>query len=113
VKRLAPLTLALPSDRPCIWLGASLSPGQGSAIVPVLCSDLDEMVESVPNDTPRNATKITFPGAVSAHFQSPGDSDFFQFRAVGGSKVLVQGVSRATSDRPPTFRCNCSAPVES
>jgi len=91
---LAPLALTLPSDLPRTWLGASFSRGQGSAIVPVLCSDLDEMVESEPNDTPLKATKITFPGAVSAHFRSPGDTDYFQFRAVGGRKIMIQSFAR-------------------
>ena len=89
---LPPLMLTLP-DLPRAWLSAKFAGNQGSGMVPVLSSDLDEAVEAEPNDTPQRATKISFPGAVSAHFQS-GDIDYFQLRAAGGSKIAIQSFAR-------------------
>jgi hypothetical protein len=91
---LTPLTVAVPNDRLRLWLGAKLSQGQGSALTPLLCSDLEERVEVEPNDSLRNATKVAFPGAVSGHFQQRGDSDFYQFHASGGSKISIRGFTR-------------------
>jgi hypothetical protein len=90
---LPPLAITLP-DAPRAWLGAKRSGGKGSAIVPVLCPDNDEIVEAEPNDTPLRATKIAIPGGVSAHFQAPGDIDYFQFHAAGGSKIAIRSFAR-------------------
>ncbi|MEP6663874.1 MAG: hypothetical protein ABJC04_09445, partial [Verrucomicrobiota bacterium] len=58
----------------------------------VLVTDSTEAIESEPNDTPAQATRIKVPGGTSGRIFSGlnGDVDYFQFEAKAGEPLIVE-----------------------
>ncbi len=50
--------------------------------------------ECEPNDTAAQAQKIAIPAAVDGRIQKPGDSDYYQFHAEKGSKIVLEVQAR-------------------
>ncbi len=88
-------------DAPPIEMNASLFPktveylapkrsnGQSGWPVPVQLTDMEERVETEPNDEMSKANKITIPCGVTARFQEKGDIDYFSFDAKKGLKYRI------------------------
>jgi len=64
------------------------------AFVTLLVDDLEERVESEPNDTPLEANRIKVGCAVNGVLQRRGDQDCFAFRVVRGMRLRVETTSR-------------------
>jgi hypothetical protein len=63
----------------------------GVASWPVLLalSDLPELLEVEPNDTPERAMPLLVPCAVSGGFHKPGDQDYYRFPARNGQRLSI------------------------
>jgi hypothetical protein len=84
---LAPLTLAVPTER----LALTPRVGNGPAGWPIAVglSTHAELVEQEPNNTPEQAQRLTLPVGVTGQFLSRGDHDYFVFAARKGSKYVL------------------------
>ena len=92
-----PVTLKLPDEGGAAALGVKW-PGAragGSGFVSATVGDLEESVESEPNDTPLAATRIAAPSAVSARLQNPNDGDFYELQATKGQRLLFRARTRS------------------
>jgi hypothetical protein len=92
-----PLAVRLPEVGGAAALGVKW-PGKragGSGFVSATVADLDESVESEPNDTPPAATRITAPSAVSGRLQTPNDRDFYEIGATKGQRLLFRARARS------------------
>ncbi len=58
--------------------------------VPLLLSDLEEVLEQEPNNEPAKANRVPVPGAVSGRFQNKGDLDHFVFALKKGQRVIIE-----------------------
>jgi hypothetical protein len=93
--QLPDFPVTLPTDVDRTWLRVKYPGGQGSALVPVLCTDLPESLESKFNNTPQTANHINLPVAITGQFTRPGDQAYFEFNAAEGERISVRGQTRA------------------
>ena len=56
----------------------------------ILVTDGTELVESGPNHSPGQAMEIPVPSAISGRIDSPGNADFFRFKAKAGQQLIVE-----------------------
>ncbi len=61
--------------------------------VPVGFSDMDEMLEQEPNDTPEKAARLPFPAAVHGRLEKAGDRDYYRFTAKKGQRIEIEAQS--------------------
>jgi hypothetical protein len=94
---MGPMTFALAADcsSTAVPMGVSLPGGAGSASVTVASSDLEEYVESEPNEAADAATPATLPRAFNGRLGASRDRDVFPFTAAAGSRYLFQVQSRS------------------
>lgn len=57
--------------------------------VSILLSDMDEIVETEPNNEPGKANRVSVPGGVSGRFQEKSDLDCFVAALKKGQRVLI------------------------
>jgi hypothetical protein len=88
VEGVPPVEVAMPADKPAVQVAPK---GQGPAgwPVPVYASDLDESVETEPNNEPAKANRLTLPCGLTARFLDKGDADHFVFPAKKGVKYAI------------------------
>lgn len=91
---LKPIAMKLPADKPRIWIGAKFPQGVGSALVPVMVSDLED-ISDVGYRHSTASPVLGLPFAVSGHFQKPREAPAFAFAASSGQKVAVRGFTRS------------------
>src|SRR5262249_45101302 len=53
-------------------------------------SDLDEAMESEPNNEPARANRINVPGAITGRFEAAEDTDCYVFKAQKGKRYVIQ-----------------------
>ena len=64
-----PVAVTMPADaRGAIWVGAKMPSGQGSTPMAVLASDINEVIETEPNDTIQQPTVVTLPAGINGRF---------------------------------------------
>ena len=56
--------------------------------------ELEETVETEPNNDIQAAGELTLPVAVNGRFEATGDVDYFQFTAPAGRRIVVMGCAR-------------------
>jgi WD40 repeat protein len=56
----------------------------------ILVTDGTELIESGPNHSPGQAMEIPIPSAISGRIDSPGNADFFRFKAKAGQQLIVE-----------------------
>jgi hypothetical protein len=61
--------------------------------VPVGFSDMDELLEQEPNDTPEKAARLPFPAAVHGRLEKAGDRDYYRFAAKKGQRIEIEAQS--------------------
>ncbi len=61
--------------------------------VPVGFSDMDELLEQEPNDTPEKAARLPFPTAVHGRLEKAGDRDYYRFAAKKGQRIEIEAQS--------------------
>ena len=96
---LGDATVTLPGDASPAWVNAKFPHGQGSGFARVICSDLDEQVETKPNSTPKNANRVTIPTAITGRFTTAGELAYFELQAKEGERLSIQGQTRAIGSR--------------
>ncbi len=90
-----PRTTTVQSTSGLASVGAKIKGGVSSAIVTIAATNLDESLETEPNDKVAAATKVTIPCAVNGVLQTPGDKDHFQFDAKKGQRLVLKSFSRS------------------
>lgn len=76
-----------------IWVAPKGKSGQTGWPVPVAVSDFEEKAETEPNNSAKEANRITIPGAVTGRFQKGDDLDFYLFSAKKGQKLTIESQS--------------------
>jgi hypothetical protein len=92
VEGVAPMEVTVPSDPTIdtLWLAPRGANGLLGWPVALGVSDLDEAVETEPNNDPAKANRVGVPGAVTARFQDKGDIDHFVFAAKKGQRLIIE-----------------------
>lgn len=88
VENVVPVEVTMPADRPAVQV-APKGPGVSGWPVPVIASDVDELVEQEPNNEPAKANRLPVPCGVTARFLDKGDTDHFVFPAKKGAKYEI------------------------
>jgi hypothetical protein len=68
--------------------------------VSLAVSDLDEALETEPNNEPAKANRIKVPGAITARFETAEDVDHFVFSAKKGQRFIIE--AHTTEHNSPT-----------
>jgi hypothetical protein len=97
VEGMGPMTFALAADcsSTAVPMGVTLPGGAGSASVTVASSDLEEHIESEPNEATDALAPVTLPRAFNGRLGSTRDRDVYSFTATAGSRYLFQVQSRS------------------
>jgi hypothetical protein len=66
------------------------TPGRKSAPVPLIVSELSQILEVEPNDLPHQATLLSLPCGVNGRIGTPGDVDHFRFVAKKGEVIRLE-----------------------
>lgn len=92
VDGVSPVEVTVPADPlvDTVWVTPRGANGLHGWPVALAVSDLDEVVESEPNNDPVKANRIPVPGAITGRFLEKGDVDQFVFTAKKGQRYLVQ-----------------------
>jgi hypothetical protein len=92
VEGVAPVTVSVPKgpEQDVLWLTPTRPGAPAGWPVALVLTDLDEAVETEPNDDPAKATRVRVPGAVSARFAAKADRDHFVFTATKGQRLLIE-----------------------
>ncbi|MDB5312487.1 MAG: putative subtilase-type serine protease precursor [Gemmataceae bacterium] len=69
-------------------------PGGQTNPVPLVVTPLPLVTEAEPNDTPKEATRITLPGGVNGRIGGKRDLDHFVFKAAKGKAVRLEVFAR-------------------
>ncbi len=67
--------------------------------VPFAVDALPDGLDSEPNNTPKNAQRVSLPVIINGCIDTPGDQDLFQFEASAGDEVVAE-VSARRLDSP-------------
>lgn len=97
VEGMGPMTLALAADcaTSAVPMGVSLPGGAGSAAVTVASSDLEEFVETEPNEASEGTAAVALPQAFNGRFAAPRDRDNFHFSATNGARFRFRLQTRS------------------
>jgi hypothetical protein len=88
VDQVAAVDVVMPADREVVNVVPKAKAASGWP-VPVLASDVDEIVETEPNNEPAKAQKLTLPVGVTGRFLEKGDIDCFAFAGKKGTKYNI------------------------
>lgn len=92
VDGVAPVEIAAPADPAIEFL--SLAPRGSNGLhgwpVSVALSDIEETLETEPNEDAAKANRIAVPGAITARFEKKGDSDTFVFALKKGVRYSIE-----------------------
>ena len=88
VENVPPVEVTMPADATAIQV-APKGPGVSGWPVPVLASDVAELVELEPNNDAAHANRLPVPCGVTARFLDKGDVDYFVFTAKKGVKYAI------------------------
>lgn len=77
-----------PADDPAAST-AIAPPGSAAWPVPLLISDDEQRAEQEPNDDPKTANELPFPGGVTGRFDRRRDIDCFAVMLKGGARVRI------------------------
>jgi hypothetical protein len=87
-------TVRLPARPGLVEVPLDLGGGKMSNPVPFVVSDLPQVLEQEPNDTPEQANRITIPCGINGRISKPGDRDHFRFRGTKGQAVRFEVKAR-------------------
>jgi hypothetical protein len=92
VEGVAPVEVAVPSDPAAtvVWVAPKGPSGLSGWPVALAISDLDEQVETEPNNEPAKANRLTIPGGITGRFHQSDDTDCYVFAAKKGQKLLIE-----------------------
>jgi hypothetical protein len=89
---VAPVEVSVPNDPAVQALQVAPRGANGLHGWPVTLavSDLDELVESEPNNEAAKANRVPVPGAITARFEAADDVDHFVFAAKKGQRYVIE-----------------------
>jgi len=92
VDGVAAVDVAVPSDpaQTVVWLAPKGPSGQHGWPVPLVISDMDEMVEQEPNMEAAKGNRVALPTGVTGRFQMSDDADNYLFSAKKGQKLTIE-----------------------
>lgn len=88
IEGVAPVEITMPMDRAVVNVVPKAAGASGWP-VPVYASDVDELVETEPNNDPAKANRLPVPCGITARFLEKGDVDHFVFTAKKGVKYAI------------------------
>jgi hypothetical protein len=93
VNGVAAVEVNVPTDPSLhvLWVAPKGASGLHGWPVPLAISDLDEAVESEPNNDPKQANRLAVPGGITGRFQQSDDTDYYVFSAKKGQKLAIEG----------------------
>lgn len=105
VAGMGPMTLALAADCSVasVPMGAKLPNGAGSTAVTVASSDLEEWVETEPNDVAESANVVALPGALNGRLGERRDRDSYSFTAPAGARFTLRLQTRSLGSPADLF----------
>lgn len=97
VAGMGPMTLALAADcsAASVPMGAKLPDGAGSTSLTVASSDLEELIETEPNDATESANPVVLPGALNGRLSERRDRDAYSFTAAAGTRYTMRLQTRS------------------
>ena len=92
VDGVAPVEVTIPNEPQlsAVYVTPTGANGLHGWPVSLAISDLDEVLETKPNNEPAKATRVPVPGAVSARFHEKGEHDYFVFAAKKGQRTILE-----------------------
>jgi hypothetical protein len=92
VDGVAPVEVLAPADpeATAMWVAPKGANGLYGWPVSLALSDLDEFVETEPNNEPAKANRVPVPGAITGRLQEKGDIDYFVFAATKGQRTIIE-----------------------
>jgi hypothetical protein len=92
VDGVSPVEVLAPADpnASALWVAPKGANGLYGWPVNLALSDLDELVETEPNNEPAKANRVAVPGAITGRFLQKGDIDHFVFSAAKGQRVVIE-----------------------
>ena len=92
VEGVKPVEVAVPANpaQTVVWLAPKGASGQHGWPVPLIISDVEEIVEQEPNQEPAKANRVPVPGGMTGRFQMSDDTDLFIFAAKKGQKLSIE-----------------------
>jgi hypothetical protein len=92
---LGPMTITLPADAKRTWLDFKRPGGRGSAFVPVLCDDAEELLPVHDNTDPHSAAALQIPSAITGKFDVPGRRRYHRLPAKKNDRVTIRARTRS------------------
>ncbi len=91
VEGVTPVEVTVPADphQSVVWVAPKGPTGQLGWPVPLVLSDVEEIVEQEPNQEPAKANRVPVPCGVTGRFQMSDDTDLFIFTAKKGQKLTL------------------------
>ncbi len=92
------LNLVMPDGAdatPIASLAAKARRNGQSGIVSIPVGDLPIQMETEPNNSASNATRIVWPALIEGRFQTKADVDWYEFAAKSGDKIVFTGRTRS------------------
>jgi hypothetical protein len=92
VEGVAAVDVAAPADpaQTVLWVAPKGASGLHGWPVPLIITDVDEIVEQEPNQEPAKANRVAVPGGVTGRFHVSDDTDLFVFAAKKGQKLTIE-----------------------
>ena len=92
---IPPVSVKAPSEAglAAVYVAPKRANGVSGWPVPVLLSNMPEMIEQEPNNDPAKANKLPVPGGVSAKFEKAGDVDHFAVTCKKGVKYAATAMT--------------------
>jgi hypothetical protein len=92
VDGVSPVEIQVPADP--LLSGIQVAPRGATGLygwpVMLAVSDLDEHLETEPNNDPGKANRIAVPGAITGRLEQKDDIDFFVFAAKKGKRYVIE-----------------------
>jgi hypothetical protein len=92
VAGVAPVEVLAPADpdAAAMWVAPKGANGLYGWPVNLALSDLDEFLETEPNNEPAKANRVPVPGAITGRLEQKGDIDYYVFAAIKGQRTIIE-----------------------
>ena len=101
VEGVAPVEVTAPADpnTEVMWVTPRSAAGLAGWPVALAMSDVDEIVETEPNNEPAKATRVPVPGGVTGRIQERSDIDYYVFKTEGNASSSKRQPSEILTGR--------------
>ena len=91
----SPAATSTSGEQTAVPISAQFAKVPGFGFTELLVSDLPQVMEKEPNDTPAQATPIALPVGVNGRFEKQGDRDYYVFSATKGDHISCLARTRS------------------